>query len=251
MANLDLDKVIAPEVVINSWDVVNGVYYANQGYNEFPDYKNNILIKWNWQTVPSASGNVTVVYDPEDLTVVDTKYTQAINSLWSKLRVDWMYWGNEWVDVWSNTPLQQTLTGTPYWAPNSTTTFRFWTNFTLPAGKIVWKKIKWFSYYNISDISYFTVTMQYSVKLLHSNWTYTTLATFDPVVAWGTNKEMLEYTWAWETTQEGDILIWEIHFTGNVNVQNNRTISFYPWKEWSTYAYSLQDWCRPLQISIE
>ena len=252
--------------VINSnWQKVAIVNQNLLQYANYPDPK-NALIKWNGIVQANVSWTLTPANFSADLIV----WWTPINSIGENFPVDLIKTGTFATNatLGGNTPIS-------FQAGTSQNeidlTFRVWTLWQLTAGQSVWRNIRFFNYVNYwyNNASYTTTitpkNISYTAKLLHTNWTLTTIWTVNVISDWSTayattsTKLFAEISgfFSWTFTpvvaQDGDRIVVDIR----INVLKVCTINtpdvfwLYPWNTCTTAQWNSSAGNHSIEISVE
>lgn len=249
--------------------------FANQMLDNYPDF-DNILIKWNGQTVGVWTHNV------EDLETEFTVWWTSINNIWETLNRYTLLNGSIWTsgNVWSNNWLICYANGINSYE-NISVTYRVWLLWELPAWKIVWKKVTVFTicmggnlnWYGGNNITYVIFkNIKYKIRVLHSDWTFTDvwdvvyIENWTKEVSFGQNvggywfQYLIDYWYStknfnWVTTVTWDRIVCDIFLDVSLKDRDNagKQICAWilPWYAWSLESISSKNWPKPIQISIE
>lgn len=234
-------------------------YLANEYLWKYPDFKNNFICVPYRSSFWWASWAEWIVWT----WIQQKEYVKSVNWTYINSRI-WSlaepyYRVQDWADT--NIYMQQT-----WW--NNNDYQRIWFQKPMSWWEIIWKEIVWW----IHRIHFFWTTswtptssckFSYVVKLLHTDWTLTTIWSlsrevnaqqmtastdfFNTPQKW----QIKQYSWSWVVAQAWDYLVVDFEVesycstTYSSTAQRNTVIGF--WLQWS---YTPSNRIRPLQISI-
>lgn len=239
--------------VLNTNQSGGGWYIiSNENIKTFPDFKNSILFSLEWSTIvslnstPQTNGEVLDVnwtkVNQWNGTLVAPDYYTSVND-----SGDILFWYSSW-SAWS-------------------CSFRIWLDYKFNWWETIWKQIAagvyWF-YYIINGWFSRTVlwTLTVEPKLLHSDWTLTSIWTvqFSGTVsssnsgtitsAVSTTERIKGVSTNWVVALADDILVVDYTYTCT-STSSTQYMSQYGVNLWKKFT---RDWSHryiPVQISIE
>lgn len=220
--------------------------HSNQEIGCYPDFSQILILppSISWvDTNEALSVNWTVI----------NQFSQSINNInynsWNLLN---------WNPIWSSD-----IGLVQYWTASSITTkSRIWVLWKMKWGEIIGKRmcmmptvIFWRAASNTWSHSW-SASWTIAIKLLHSNWTLTTIGTFSINISQNHNgwqaklyksKWLIVIETVWYVAQEWDIVVADIDITTQWHWQYS-----YGWFSfWSLWSSDFDTQPHPIQISID